>query len=155
MRLLGLDIGNKRIGIAVSDPTGLLATADRVLQRRSLAKDTAALAALVSELEVEAVVVGLPLHLDGRVGEQAELVRRFVERLKPHITVPVIFWDERLSTRGAQVLLREAGLGAADRAARIDAAAAAVILQSYLDHQRQAAERNSAGNGRPDAEPQS
>ncbi len=153
MRLLGLDIGNKRIGIAVSDPTGLLATADRVLQRRSLAKDTAALAALVSELE--AVVVGLPLHLDGRAGEQAELVRRFVERLKPHITVPVIFWDERLSTRGAQVLLREAGLGAADRAARIDAAAAAVILQSYLDHQRQAAERNSAGDGRPDAEPQS
>jgi putative Holliday junction resolvase len=137
MRLLGLDVGNKRIGIAVSDPTGFLASAERVLKRVSFAKDLAAVAALVQEFEAEAIVVGLPLHLSGRAGEQAESVQRFIERLKPHISVPVIFWDERLSTRGAHVLLLEAGLGPAQRAARLDAAAAAVILQNYLDHQRQ------------------
>jgi len=148
MRLLGLDVGNKRIGVAVSDPTGLLATAERVLRRQSIAKDTAALAALVEETEAQAIVVGLPLHLDGRAGEQAELVQHFVDRLKPHIRVPVIFWDERLSTRGAQALLIEAGMGPAQRAARIDAAAAAVILQSYLDHQRLARQRSNTDNVR-------
>lgn len=141
MRALGLDVGNKRIGVAVSDPTGLLASAERVIRRRSLAKDIAALAALVEELGVETIVVGLPLHLDGRAGEQAESVQRFVERLRAHVRVPIVFWDERLSTRGAQALLIEAGMGAAQRAARIDAAAAAVILQSYLDYQRQARQR--------------
>lgn len=141
MRALGLDVGNKRIGVAVSDPTGLLASAERVIRRRSLAKDIAALAALVEELGVETIVAGLPLHLDGRAGEQAESVQRFVERLRAHVRVPIVFWDERLSTRGAQALLIEAGMGAAQRAARIDAAAAAVILQSYLDYQRQARQR--------------
>lgn len=141
MRALGLDVGNKRIGVAVSDPTGLLASAERVIRRRSLANDIAALAALVDELGAETIVVGLPLHLDGRAGEQAESVQRFVERLRAHVSVPIVFWDERLSTRGAQALLIEAGMGAAQRAARIDAAAAAVILQSYLEYQRQARQR--------------
>lgn len=136
MRILALDVGDKRIGIAVSDPTGLLASAERVLTRVSRDRDLAAVAALVSEYEAEAIVVGLPLHLSGRSGEQAERVRRFVERLSPHISVPVIFWDERLSTKGAQQLLIEAGLRPAQRAARLDAAAAAVILQSYLDYRR-------------------
>jgi len=137
MRLLGLDIGDKRIGIAVSDPTGFLATAERVLKRQSLEKDMQALAALVQEYQVGAIVVGLPLHLNGTAGEQAERVRHFVERLERHVSVPVVYWDERLSTAGAQRLLIEAGLRPADRAARLDAAAAAVILQNYLDYQHQ------------------
>ena len=137
MRILGLDVGEKRIGVAVSDPTGFLATAESVLKRVSIAKDLAALAALVREYDAEAVVVGMPLHLDGRAGEQAQSVQRFIERLRPHISVPVIFWDERLSTKGAHVLLLEAGLKASRRAARLDAAAAAVILQTYLDSLRQ------------------
>jgi putative Holliday junction resolvase len=136
MRVLGLDVGEKRIGIAVSDPTGLLASAERVLKRVSIAKDMAALAALVAEYEAEAIVVGLPLHLDGRAGAQAESVQRFVKRMQERIAVPVVYWDERLSTVGAQRLLIEAGLRPSERAARIDAAAAAVVLQSYLDHQR-------------------
>ncbi len=143
MRLIGLDVGNKRIGIAVSDPTGVLATAERVLKRVSFAKDIAALAALVHEYDAEGFVVGMPLHLDGRRGEQAELVQQFVDRLAPHINVPVFFWDERLSTKGAHVLLLEAGMGPARRAARLDAAAAAVILQNYLDHQWQKNHRDA------------
>ena len=78
MRVLGLDVGNRRIGTAVSDPTGFLASAERVLKRVSFEKDLTALAAMVQEYEAEAVVVGLPLHLDGRAGDQAEIVRRFV-----------------------------------------------------------------------------
>lgn len=136
MRILGLDVGDKRIGVAVSDPTGLLASAERVLRRVSRDKDLAAIASLVDELEAECIVVGLPLHLSGRSGEQAESVRRFVERLTPHVKVPIIFWDERLSTKGARQLLIEAGMRPAQRAARLDAAAAAVILQSYLDYRR-------------------
>jgi putative Holliday junction resolvase len=147
MRLLALDVGNRRIGIAVSDPTGFLASAERVLKRVSIAKDMAALSDMVRAYEAEAVVVGLPLHLDGRRGEQADSVQRFVERLKSHISVPIILWDERLSTRGAQALLIEAGMGAAQRAAHIDAAAAAVILQNYLDYQRQKKQRGVVNHG--------
>lgn len=139
MRLLGLDIGDRRVGIAVGDPTGLLATAERVLKRVSIAKDVAALAQMARDYEAEAIIVGLPLHLDGREGDQAKSVRRFVERLKEWIDVPVIYWDERLSTVGARRLLIEAGLRPAERAARLDAAAAAVILQSYLDSRRRQA----------------
>lgn len=136
MRILGLDVGDKRIGVAVSDPTGMLASAERVLRRVSRDKDLAAIASLVDELEAECIVVGLPLHLSGRSGEQADSVRRFVERLTPHVKVPIIFWDERLSTKGARQLLIEAGMRPAQRAARLDAAAAAVVLQSYLDYRR-------------------
>ncbi len=147
MRVIGLDVGDKRIGIAVSDPTGFLASAERVLKRVSIAKDLAALAAMVQGYEAEAIIVGLPLHLSGRSGTQAESVQNFIERLKPLITVPVVFWDERLSTKGARVLLLEAGMRAAQRSARIDAAAAAVILQSYLDYQRlQAINRRDGGD---------
>ena len=147
MRVIGLDVGDKRIGIAVSDPTGFLASAERVLKRVSIAKDVAALAGMVQEFEAEAIIVGLPLHLSGRSGTQAESVQNFIERLKPHITVPVVFWDERLSTKGARVLLVEAGMRPAQRSARIDAAAAAVILQSYLDYHRQLALRHKDAEG--------
>jgi putative holliday junction resolvase len=144
MRLVGLDVGNRRIGIAVSDPTGFLASAERVLLRKSIEKDLTALAALVGEFEAEAIVVGLPLHLNGTEGAQAESVRRLGERLRVRINVPLIYWDERLSTAGAQKLLIEAGRGPAERAARLDAAAAAVILQSYLDHQRNKKQQEDA-----------
>ena len=137
MRVLALDVGNKRIGVAVSDPTGLLASAESVLKRTSIEKDLRTLAGMVQDYEAESVLVGLPLHLSGRAGEQAESVRRFAERLQERIAVPVVLWDERLSTKGAQQLLIEAGRSPAERAERIDAAAAAVILQSYLDYQRQ------------------
>ena len=136
MRILCLDVGDKRIGVAVSDPTGFLASAERVVRRVSRDKDLAAIAALVDEYEAESIVVGLPLHLSGRAGEQADSVQRFVERLTPRVKVPIILWDERLSTKGAQQLLIEAGRSPSERAARLDAAAAAVILQSYLDYRR-------------------
>ena len=143
MRILALDVGDKRIGIAVSDPTGTLASAERVLRRTSIEKDLAALGALVNEYEAEAVVMGLPLHLSGHAGEQAQTVTRLGDRLRQRLAVPVVMWDERLSTKGAQRLLIEAGMSPARRAARIDAAAAAVILQSYLDYLRLKSERES------------
>ena len=136
MRLIGLDVGDRRIGVAVSDPTGFLASAERVVLRKSIEKDLRALAALIDEFEAEAVVVGLPLHLNGSEGAQAASVRRLAESLQERISVPLIYWDERLSTAGAQRLLIEAGRSPSERAARLDAAAAAVILQGYLDNQR-------------------
>lgn len=145
MRILALDVGDKRIGIAISDPTGVLATAERVLRRKSIEKDLTALCELVKEYEAEAVVVGLPLHLSGHAGEQAQGVTRLVDRLRERLAVPVTMWDERLSTKGAQRLLIEAGMSRAKRAARIDAAAAAVILQSYLDYLRFKSERENRG----------
>ncbi|MGD2177510.1 MAG: Holliday junction resolvase RuvX [Anaerolineae bacterium] len=137
MRLLALDVGERRIGVAVSDPTGTIARPLRALERASKSDDFSAIAALVGEYDAEAVVVGQPLSLDGSVGPQARRVARYAEALAEHLSVPVIPWDERFSTAKADEILRETRREKAKRRARasgeIDAIAAAVILQSYLD----------------------
>jgi putative Holliday junction resolvase len=130
MRVIALDVGERRIGVAVSDPTGTLATPHSVIRRRSKAEDFAAVARLAAELEAERVVVGLPLSLDGSVGPQARRVMRYAQALARTLTVPVELYDERYSTLTADELLAEGG---GQRRAPIDAAAAAVILQDYLD----------------------
>lgn len=137
MRLLGLDVGERRIGVAVSDPTGTIARPLHALERASRADDFSAIAALVREYEASSVVVGQPLSLDGSVGPQARRVARYVEALAAHLDVPVVPWDERFSTARADEILRQTRREKAKRRARasgeIDAVAAAVILQSYLD----------------------
>lgn len=138
MRVLGLDLGERRIGVALSDRLGFLATPLMVLKHRSKEADLAAIAELVSDRGVEVVVVGHPLSLDGSVGPQARRVEAQASRLREHLDVPVVLWDERLSTVEAERLIHETGKRV--RRDRIDAAAAAVILQSYLDVQ------GSAGN---------
>lgn len=132
-RLMALDVGEVRIGVAVSDPTGTLATPHTVIRRRSKAEDFAAVARLVAELEVERVVVGLPLTLSGEMGPQARRVTRYARALARALEVPVELYDERYSTVTADELLVQSGR---KRRVPIDAAAAAVILQDYLESQR-------------------
>lgn len=133
MVILALDVGEARIGVAVSDPSATLATPRGVIRRRSNAQALAEVARLVAEAEAELVVVGLPLSLDGIAREQAHRVQRFGERLRSQLAVPVVYHDERLSTVTAAEALRAAGVRPERIKERIDAAAAAVILRDYLD----------------------
>jgi putative Holliday junction resolvase len=130
-RVIALDVGERRIGVAISDPTGALATPHSVIRRRSKAEDFAAVARLVDELEAERVVVGLPLSLNGGMGPQARRVSRYTRALAQALRVPVELYDERYSTVTAEELL--AGSGRRRGRVSIDAAAAAVILQDYLE----------------------
>lgn len=133
-RLLALDVGERRIGVAVSDPTGIVARPLTTIVRASRKKDFKNIARLVEENQVGKVVVGLPLSLDGTEGPQAQQIRRYGERLAQTLSVPILFWDERYSTVTAKELLKDRGKR---RSARedIDAVAAAVFLQSFLDAQ--------------------
>jgi putative holliday junction resolvase len=127
MRILALDYGSARIGCAISDPSETLARPLAVLEPA----DPVGVAELVAAHEVEQVVVGLPVHLDGREGEQAEATRRFAERLVELLDVPVETYDERLTTRMAEQS-RRSGAGAPE-----DALAAAHLLEGYLASRRQ------------------
>lgn len=136
--LLGVDLGERRIGLAVSDPTGLLASALKVLQSQGRAKDVAAVADVARAEEVEAVVVGVPVSMNGSYGPMAEKSHRFGEMLAEQLGRPVVYWDERLTTAEASRYLRDSGMRAEKRRQTIDAAAAAVLLQGYLDYLRRA-----------------
>jgi len=133
VRTLGLDVGDRRIGLAISDPNGRIAVPLRTLHRTAQDSAFDAIAALVAEEDVEAVVVGLPLSLDGSTGPQAESVQEFVRQLLPAINVPVTLWDERLSTVQAEQMLRRDRPASRKGKAEQDALAAAIILQGYLD----------------------
>lgn len=133
MRVLALDVGEKRIGVAISDLSQTLARSLQVIQRSSRQEDFAAVARLTEEYEVEKVVVGYPKSLDGMAGAQAERVERYAAGLAKALTVPVLLWDERFSTVSAERLMRETGLRGEKKREKIDAVAAAVILQDYLD----------------------
>jgi putative Holliday junction resolvase len=130
---LGLDVGEKRIGVAVSDPQGLIATPMAVIDRVEVTSDVMAILRLVRQYEAERIVVGLPRSMDGSIGPQAQRVQGFAGMLAGHSEVPVEHWDERLSTVAAERMMADAGLKAARRKAKRDAAAAALILQGYLD----------------------
>jgi putative holliday junction resolvase len=154
-RLMALDVGEARIGVAVSDATGFLASPYKTLHvTRDEIQMWKTIQHLIEETESEELVVGLPISLDGAIHSQGKRVQDFAKRLGEHITIPLTFWDERLSTVEAERLLVERGEG--DLAKRsessagrkhtqtkrrrrkqeIDALAAAVILQEYLDHQK-------------------
>lgn len=138
MRALGLDVGSKTIGLALSHPDGGFASAWEVLARAGHTPDAEEVCSRVQREAVTCVVVGLPLELDGRTGRRARAVLRFVEelrvRLPPHIAIDT--WDERFSTAAAERTLLEADLSRAKRKLHIDAAAAQFILQGWLDAQR-------------------
>jgi putative Holliday junction resolvase len=130
-RTLGLDVGDSRIGVALSDPLGVLASPLTIITRRNIKADIEAVLAIVRQHEVESIVVGLPLSMDGSEGTQAEKVRDFASWLSRQADIPVLFQDERLSTVQAMRVIksyRKTGPGT-----RYDAAAAALILQTYLD----------------------
>ena len=131
-RLMALDLGENRIGIAVTDVDQTMAFPDRVLTRRSAKADRQTLAALARELAVDGVVIGLPLSMAGECGPHAERSKSFGAYLSRVLPVPVAYQDERLTTVEAEARLRETGLGPLERKNRIDAAAAAIILEDYM-----------------------
>ncbi len=132
-RVLGIDHGDVRIGIALSDPTAFLASPLCVLD--STNAGLGQLVALIAEHQVEKIVIGLPRNMDGSYGPATEKVRSFIEKLKALTAVPVFEWDERLSTVSAHNALREAGLNGKKRKGVVDKVAAQIILQNYLDAQ--------------------
>jgi putative Holliday junction resolvase len=133
MRYLGVDLGRARIGLALADDVLRQARPLRVVQRHGDAKDLAAIREAAVEYEVERAVVGLPLNMDGSEGPSARLSRDFAPKLSAALGVPVELFDERLSTFEAESRLRERGLSTREARARVDAEAAAVILQGWLD----------------------
>lgn len=134
MRIMGLDVGDRRIGVAISDPEGWLAQGLVVITRTTLDRDLAAIASMIREQGVEEVVVGLPRRLDGTLGPQAEKSQAFGRALQERVGVPVVFWDERLTTAAAEKMMIAAGVKRARRKATVDMAAATLLLQSYLDY---------------------
>ncbi len=143
MRLMSLDIGDRRIGVALSDPQQIVARGIRVIHRRSHQADLALISSLVTEHEVEKVVVGHPLHSDGTAGEQAGKVEIYAKELHQVLDVPVVLWDEGYSTVRAREAMIEAGRKKKERRERIDAVAAAAILQDYLDSLERQEERRT------------
>ena len=134
MRALGIDPGSKRIGLAVSDRSGTVASPLTVLQRsRSRRQDDAEIARIVREEEVEVVVVGLPVNMDGSMGPAAKAAVAEARRLATVVGVPVELHDERRTTVSADRSMLEAGLNAVERRRRVDKVAAAIMLQSWLD----------------------
>lgn len=133
-RALSLDIGNKTIGLALSDPLGLTAQGLETIRRSILREDLQKLGAVVERYSVETFVVGLPKNMNGSEGERCQLVRAFAKHLRAEFpTVEIVFWDERLSTVAAERSLLEADVSRAKRRKVIDKMAAVYILQGYLD----------------------
>jgi len=133
MRSLGLDIGDRRIGVALSDPDGILASPLTIIECSDEVLDIEATVNIINQHQVKQIVVGLPRSLSGSIGEQAEKVKAFVQRLCNHTDIPVEFRDERFTTVAAKRLMRAANPKKARRKTRDDAVAAALILQGYLD----------------------
>lgn len=136
MRVLGLDVGERRIGVALSDPEGRIALGLTVVEPDSEDMGVSQVLAVARENAVERIVVGLPRSLDGSLGRQAQAVQAFAQLLAGRSDVPVVTWDERFSTVAADKMLAEAGVKRAKRKARRDSTAAAFILQGYLDHEK-------------------
>ena len=134
MRALGVDLGTKRIGLATSDLSGTIATPLSTLERsRSTRSDHASLARIVTDEEVEIVVIGLPIQMNGELGMAAEAAQREAALLATVLDVPVILFDERMTTVAADRALKEANISASRRRRYVDRVAAAVMLQSWLD----------------------
>ena len=135
-RLLGLDVGTKTIGMALSDVTRTVATPFDTIRRTKFAADAKAIREVVEKNQVGALVLGLPLNLDGSEGPRAQSTRAFARNLAIHVTVPIVFWDERLSTAAVERHLIEADASRKRRAEVVDRMAAAYILQGLLERLR-------------------
>ena len=133
VKILGLDIGEKRIGIALSDEMGWTAQGIEVLERKCLEVDLMKIKELVESAKVSSVVMGLPKNMDGSLGESAQRIMSFARKFEEIISIPIIFWDERWTTKEATRLLIETDLGRKKRRKVVDKLAAVLILQGYLD----------------------
>lgn len=133
MRILGLDVGDRRIGVAVSDPTGMISTGLGVIKRNGIEEDTEAVLKYIEEYKVEKIVSGLPKNMDGTIGFQAQKVLDFIEILSKKTDLPIIKWDERLTTVAAHRTMAEKKTKINKRKQEVDKIAACYILQGYLD----------------------
>ena len=134
-RVMGIDYGDRRVGLALSDEHRLIAQTLTTLQRdrRGDVEVALAIASLLAEHDVQHIVVGWPLRLNGREGIQTQKVERFIAHLVDHTSLPISRWDERLTTHSAERALREGGVKGKQRRAKVDQVAAALILQSWLE----------------------
>ncbi len=137
MRIMGLDFGSKTVGVAVSDPLLLTAQGVEIIRRKEenkLRQTLARIEELVKEYEVEKLVLGLPKHMNGSEGVRVELTEEFKEKLERRTGLPVVLWDERLTTVAADKTMMEAGIRRENRKDYVDMIAATFILQGYLDY---------------------
>lgn len=132
-RILALDLGKRRIGLAVSDELGLTAQGLPTIERKNLRVDLERLRQVIADRSVSRILIGNPLHMSGREGAQSGWVREFAEKLRVAAGLEVQLWDERLTTRQASRVLRESGIGIEKRARAVDQLSAVLILQSFLD----------------------
>jgi putative Holliday junction resolvase len=131
--LLGLDIGEKTIGLAISDGTRLIASPLQTIRRKKWAQDLEQLKAVINERRVAGLVAGLPINMDGTEGRRAQATRQIARNILKQIELPLLLWDERLSTQAVERAMLEADMSRAKRGEKVDQLAAAYILQGVLD----------------------
>ena len=132
-RILGLDYGERRIGLALSDPLGIIAKPLTVIDRQKTADHISKISEIISERKVTSIVVGLPLTLKGQYSKQTEIVLDYIEQLKADLKIPILTVDERLSSIAAKKSLQEQSVKTGHEKGRVDETAAAIFLQEYLD----------------------
>lgn len=137
-RVLGLDVGSKTIGMAVSDPLGITAQGLQTLRRKNKRTDLEQLQNVINQYSISEIVVGYPLRMSGLEGTQAEKMQRFAEELRKHFDLPVHLWDERLSSAEANRVLRDSEMSIKRRGEVVDRLAAVLILQSWMEARRNA-----------------
>jgi len=133
MRILCLDMGDKKIGVSMSDPTHSIAQALKVYRRNSLKEDLKEFRNIISEYDIERIVIGLPKNLSGEIGKRAQEVMGFAEALEKSVGLPVVLWDERFSTNEAHRVFEMASISHKKRKPYLDMMASQLILQGYLD----------------------
>jgi putative Holliday junction resolvase len=133
-RILALDPGTKRIGVALSDELGWTAQPLETYERKSLDADVAHVRELVRRHEVREIVIGMPVQLNGRMGPAAQSAQQFLDAVQSAVGIPVVAWDERLTTKAAEQMLIEADVSRKKRKGVVDRVAAALLLKSYLEH---------------------
>ena len=145
MRIMGLDFGSKTVGVAISDALLLTAQGVEIIRRKDenkLRQTLARIEELIVEYEVQEIVLGLPKHMNASEGVRVELTQEFKEKLERRTGLPVVFWDERLTTVAADRIMMEAGIRRENRKEHVDRIAASLILQGYLDRRNSGKEEN-------------
>jgi len=132
--VLALDVGKKRIGLAISDELGITAQGLETLQRSRIREDLERLGSIVKSSNVQALLVGRPLHMSGSESRQSEYTREFADRLGNYLGIPVVYWDERLTSAEAERMLRTAGASLEEKRRAVDRLAAVLLLESYLGY---------------------
>lgn len=132
--MLALDVGKKRIGLAISDELGITAQGLETLQRSRIREDLEKLGSIAKSSNVQALLVGRPLHMSGSESRQSEYTREFAERLGNYLGIPVVYWDERLTSAEAERMLRTAGASLEEKRRAVDRLAAVLLLESYLGY---------------------